>query len=409
MEFTESLSGTAKESIRQAICAFANDLPRSEEPGRVLVGIRDDGTPAGLTATDRMLTPLADMKTDGNILPPPVLSVEKQVLDGGEVIVVTVQPSDSPPVRCKGVIFIRIGSRRGTATAQDERFLNEKRKYGNLPYDLHPVPSAAVSDLDMARFEHEYLPGPFSPETLAANQRTRGEQLAATNMIASVDDPVPTVAGLLTIGKRPRDFIPGSYIQFLRFDGTALTDELIDSAEIGGAVPDVLRRLDDKLAAHNRTAVDFVSRFREARASVYPMESLRQIVRNAIMHRSYEATHAPTHVHWYSDRIEVMSPGGPFGRVTAANFGEGGMVDYRNPNLASAMKVLGFVQGFGIGIALAREQLVRAGHVEPHFEVGDNYVRATVLGKEVGRAMNVPVLAAKIMKRIEKEVQRGED
>ena len=317
------------------------------------------------------------MKTDGNILPPPVLSVEKRGLDDGEVIVVTVQPSDSPPVRCKGVIYIRTGLRLGTATAQDERFLNEKRKYGNLPFDLHPVPSTAVSDLDMARFENEYLPGAFSPEALAASQRTRTEQLAATNMIASVDDPAPTVAGLLSIGKRPQDFIPGSYVQFLRFDGTAMTDELIESAEIGGAVPDVLRRLDEKLATHNRTAVDFAPRFLEARSS-YPMESLRQIVRNAIMHRSYEATHAPTHVYWYSDRIEVMSPGGPFGRVTAANFGEGGMVDYRNPNLANAMKVLGLVQKFGIGIALAREQLAEDGHAEPHFEVGDNYVRATV-------------------------------
>lgn len=320
LEFKESLSGTARESIRHSICAFANDLPRSGEPGRILVGVRDDGSLAGLTATDRMLTQLADMKTD-------------------------------------------------------ERVLNEKRRYGDLPFDLHPVPSAAVRDLDMARFENEYLPGAFSPETLAANQRTRTEQLAATNMIASVDDPIPTVAGLLSIGKSPQDFIPASYVQFLRFDGTALTDDLIDSAEIGGAVPDVLRRLDEKLAAHNRTAVDFASRFREARASAYPMESLRQIVRNAIMHRSYEATHAPTHVYWYSDRIEVMSPGGPFGRVTAANFGEGGVVDYRNPNLASAMKVLGFVQRFGIGIALAKREFARAGHPDLDFQVAANDVR----------------------------------
>lgn len=384
LEFKESLSGTARESIRQAICAFANDLPRSEEPGRVLVGVRDDGTLAGLTATDPMLTQLADMKTDGNILPPPVLSVEKRGLDDGEVIVVTVQPSDSPPVRCKGVIYIRIGSRRGIATGQDERVLNEKRKYGNLPFDLHPVPSATVSDLDMARFENEYLPGAFSPETLAANQRTRTEQLAATNMIASVDDPIPTVAGLLSIGKRPQDFIPASYAQFLRFDGTGLTDELIDSAEIGGAVPDMLRRLDEKLAAHNRTAVDFVGRFQEARSSAYPMEALRQIVRNAIMHRSYEATHAPTHVYWYSDRIEVISPGGPFGRVTAENFGEGGMVDYRNPNLASAMKVLGFVQRFGIGIALAKREFARAGHPDLDFQVAASDVRVVAWRKEAG-------------------------
>ena len=383
-EFKESLSGTAREGIRRAICAFANDLPRSGEPGRVLVGVRDDGSLAGLTATDRMLTQLADMKTDGNILPPPMLSVEKRVLDGGDVLVVTVHPSDSPPVRYKGVAYIRIGSRQGTATAQDERALNEKRRYGDLPFDLHPVPSAAVTDLDMARFENEYLPGAFSPETLAANQRTRKEQLAATSMIAAVNDPVPTIAGLLSIGKRPQDFIPGAYVQFLRFDGTKLTDEVIDSVEIGGAVPDMLRRLDEKLAAHNLTAVDFASRFREERASVFPMESLRQIVRNAIMHRSYEATNAPTHVYWYSDRLEVMNPGGPYGRVTAADFGKGGVVDYRNPNLASAMRVLGFVQKFGIGIALAREELARAGHPDPDFQVAANDVRVVVWRKDAG-------------------------
>lgn len=382
LEFKESLSGTTREGVRRALCAFANDLPGSGEPGRVLVGVRDDGSLAGLTATDRMLTQLADMKTDGNILPPPMLSVDKRVLDGGEVLVVTVHPSDSPPVRYKGVAYIRVGARPGTATAQDERTLNEKRRYGDLPFDLHPVPSANVTDLDMARFENEYLPGAFSPETLAANQRTRTEQLAATSMIAAVDDPVPTIAGLLSIGKRPQDFIPGSYVQFLRFDGNELTDEVIDSAEIGGAVPDMLRRLDEKLEAHNRTAVDFASQFREARASVFPMESLRQIVRNAIMHRSYEATNAPTHVYWYSDRIEVMNPGGPFGRVTAANFGKDGMVDYRNPNLASAMKVLGFVQKFGVGIALARGELARAGHPEPDFQVAANNVRVVVWRKD---------------------------
>lgn len=382
VEFEESLSGNTEESIRQAICAFANDLPRSGESGTVLVGVRDDGSPADLEVTDRMLIQLADMKTDGNILPPPSLTVRKLVLAGGEVAVVTVYPSDSPPVRCRGVVHIRTGPRRGVATAQDERVLNEKRRHGVLPFDLHPVPSSTPADLDMTRFENEYLPGAFSPETLAANQRTRVEQLAATRMAASVEEPLPTVVGLLTMGKNPQDFIPGSYVQFLRIDGTRLTDEVVDSAEMQGAVSDQLRRLDDKLASHNRTAVDFASRFRELRIDTYPMESLQQIVRNAVMHRSYENTNAPTHVYWYNDRIEVMSPGGPYGKVTTTNFGDDGIVDYRNPSLASAMKIMGLVQRFGIGIALARQLLEDSGHPEPEFEVDDNNVRVTVRARE---------------------------
>ena len=378
VEFKESLRGGAKERIRQAICAFANDLPRSGEPGVVLVGVRDNGSLAGLTVTDRMLTQLADMKTDGNIVPPPSLTVESLELEGGGVAVVSVDPSDSPPVRCKGAVYIRIRPRRGIATAQDERILNERRRHGNLPFDLYPMPGANVADLDHVRFVHEYLPRAFSPSILTANRRNETEQLAATKMVTSVADPVPTVLGMLAIGKNPQDFVFCSYIQFLRIDGTRLTDDIVDRAQIGGTVPDMLRRLDEKLAGHNRTAVDFASRFRELTIDAYPMESLQQLVRNAIMHRSYESTNAPVHVYWYNDRIEIINPGGPFGRVTVANFGRSGLVDYRNPNLADAMMVTGFVQKFGIGIPLARDELAKAGHPEPLFEVDDNNVRVTV-------------------------------
>ncbi len=58
------------------------------------------------------------------------------------------------------------------------------------------------------------------------------------------------------------------------------------------------------------------------------------------MHRAYESTNAPVHVYWFDDRIEISNPGGPFGVVTQANFGEPGRVDYRNPNLAEALRVL---------------------------------------------------------------------
>ena len=149
------------------------------------------------------------MKTDGNILPPPSLAVEKRVLEGKEVAVVTVQPSDSPPVKFKGVIHIRIGPRRGIATKQDERILNEKRQSGNLTFDLQPIPTSSVSDLNLTQFENEYLPQAFAPEILAANERTLEERLGATKMIVSVNEQVATVLGILALGKSPQDYLPG--------------------------------------------------------------------------------------------------------------------------------------------------------------------------------------------------------
>ena len=378
VEFKESLSGSAAERIREAICAFANDLPDHRKPGLVLVGVRDDTTTGTTPITDEMLRRLADMKTDGNIVPPPSLTVEKRVLQGNEVAVVTVHPSNSPPVRCRGTIRIRTGPRRGIATAQDERILNEKRRYLERPFDLYPIPSAGISDLNLALFSYEYLSKAFSTEVLATNDRSLNEQLAATKMIIAADDPTATVLGILTIGKMPQDFLPGAYVQFLRIDGNELADDIIDSLTIRGAIPDQIRRLDDKLIAHNRVAVDITSGPLEKRTALYPIEAVQQITRNAIMHRTYEGTNAPVRVYWYNDRIDVLSPGGVFGAVTAENFGKPGFVDYRNPNLADAMKTLNLVQRFGVGISIARRLLKEAGHPTPEFEIDSTHARATI-------------------------------
>jgi len=390
IEFKEALAGSAAGKIREAICAFANDLPDHRKPGIIFVGVRDDGTATGLSITDQLLRQLADMKTDGNILPPPSMTVEKRTLQGKNIAVVAVEPSNSPPVRYKGAIHIRIGPRHGIATAQDEKILNEKRRHRDQPFDIHPIPTTGLSDLNLHQFENEYLVQAFSDEVLEANSRAIEERLSATKMILSADPAnlAATVLGILVIGKNPQDFLPGAYVQFLRIDGNEYSDSIIDSEEIRGTVPDILRRLDEKLKAHNHTAVEFTNSDIERRNEIYPMEALQQIVRNAVMHRTYEGTNTPVRISWYNDRIEMLSPGGLFG-IGREHFGQPGFTDYRNPNLAEAMKTLGYVQRFGVGIPIARKKLADAGHPEPEFETEppNNFVLVTIRAKQKsGRA-----------------------
>lgn len=377
-ERKESFKGDSPTTAREAVCAFANDLPGQGQPGVVFIGARDDGRPSGLAITDELLRQLADMKTDGNIVPPPTLTVAKRVLLGSEVAVVTVWPADSPPVRFKGRIYIRIGPRRGHASAQDERILNEKRRHGDRPFDVRAVPQAELGDLDRRRFEDEYLVSAFAPDVLAANERSYEQRLAATKMIVAAEEPTPTVLGALVLGTRTRDFLPGAYVQFLRIAGGDLADPIVDEQLIDGPVADVLRRVDEKLGSHNRTAVDLTSASLERRRFAYPMAALQQVVRNAVMHRTYEATHAPARVTWYDDRIEVINPGGPYGTVTAENFGKPGVSDYRNPSLAEALRVLGFVQQFGVGIATVRREMKANGNPPPEFEITPSYVGVTL-------------------------------
>ena len=84
-------------------------------------------------------------------------------------------------------------------------------------------------------------------------------------------------------------------------------------------------------------------------------------------------------VYWYDDRIEVISPGGVFGDVTAENFGQAGVTAYRNPNLAEAMRNMGLVQRYGIGIPLAERLLKEAGHPPIQFNIDLNFVIATIV------------------------------
>ena len=378
VERKESLQGDSPARIREAVCAFANDLPDHRRPGVVFVGADDDGRPKGIEVTDELLRRLADVKTDGNIVPPPSLTVGKHCLFGQDVAVVTVLPSDSPPVRYRGRTWIRVGPRRAVASAQDERILNEKRRHRDPHFDARPVYTASLADLRVGLFGDEYLPAAIDPETLAANDRTSEERLAAAKMIVSNEDPIPTVAGVLVLGRRPQDYLPGAYIQFLRIGGNEWGGEVVDEARCDGTVADMIRRLDDKLIAHNRTAVDFTSGPVETRHSAYPLGALQQLVRNAVMHRTYEGINAPVRVYWFDDRIEIISPGGPYGAVTAGAFGQPGVVDYRNPILAEAMRVLGLVQRYGFGIPAARRELRANGQPEPEFQVEPNRVHCTV-------------------------------
>ncbi|MCI5218114.1 MAG: transcriptional regulator [Candidatus Electrothrix sp. LOE2] len=382
VERKESFKGDTPKKARQAVCAFSNDLPNHNQAGVLFIGAKDNGEPSGIEITDQLLLSLADMKTDGNILPLPVLSVEKRVLKRGEMAVVTVMPSDMPPIKYEGRVWVRTGPRRSLANEQEERILNEKRRYKNLPFDIYPVPTAQLSDLSRMIFENEYLPAAFASDVLEANNRTYEERLASCRMIVSPDDPVPTVLGLLALGKTPQDFLPGAYIQFLRIDGTELADPVIDAENIGGALVEILRRTEEKLKSHNRTSVDITSAPTHQADILYPSAAIQQILYNAVLHRTYERTNAPVRVYWFNNRIEIISPGGPYGNVTAENFGTPGITDYRNPNIGDVLKTFGFVQAFGRGIAVARKAMSENGNPEPEFETSQNAVACILRRKK---------------------------
>ncbi|HET9625519.1 MAG TPA: RNA-binding domain-containing protein [Kofleriaceae bacterium] len=372
VERKESLSDRVFDRVKKAICAFANDLAGHRKPGVVVVGQRDDGTFAGLSVDDGLLTKLAGIRVESAFAPFPSIDVRKLTLDGHDVAVVIVHVSSSPPVRYDGRIYVRVGPTTRIATPEEEKRLSERRRTAHLPFDVQAVESARLEDLDLDRFRRDYLPNAVAPDILEENHREQLQQLAALRMVTP--DGQPTVVGVLVLANDPLRFFPGAYVQFIRFDGMELSDPIVAQHRISGPLQQLLQRLDDLIEANIRTGLDVVGRATHVARPDYPIDALRQVTRNAVMHRAYDGTNAPVKLSWFHDRIEVQNPGGPFGQVTIEKFGQLGLTDYRNPHVAEALKVLGFVERFGVGLAIANKRMAANGNPPLEYEVESSHV-----------------------------------
>lgn len=356
------------------ICAFTNDLPGNGRPGVVLVGVRDNGSCASLPIDDELLVRLSNIRGEGSILPLPSMTVQRRRLNECEVAVVTVEPSASPPVRYQGRVWVRVGPSVHEGSAEDERLLGERRRAADLPFDSRPADGMEIEDLDPDFLRSHYFPAAVATPVLESNQRTFEQQLRSLRL---VHGGRPTWGATLAFGRDPQGPLPGAYVQFLRIDGTEITDSITQQKQLTGRLDDVIRRLNDLLDLSVSVRTKVAGTRREVQQPDYPVDALRQLVYNAVMHRSYEGTNTPIRVYWYSDRVEIANPGGLYGRMTSENFGKGD-TDYRNPLLAEIMHSLGFAQRFGLGVPLARKLLAENGNPKPEFHFEPTRVVATV-------------------------------
>jgi ATP-dependent DNA helicase RecG len=358
----------------EAVTAFANDLADTRQPGFLLIGINDRGELAGLRIDDAFLAKLGGLRSDGLIMPLPSIQVERFSFEAGDVAVVEVQPSSLPPVRYKGRAYIRVGPRKAIASEQDERRLVEKRISKAKSFDALPCLEADLANLRVNLFQLEYLPKAVSAEVLAENHRSIQHQLASLRFF-DVDTNCPTHAGILLFGDNPSYFLPGAYLQFVRFSGPDRGSEVLAESRIMGNLTTAIPTLEELLNLILEKRPVPVSILREETVHSYPVAAIRELVVNALMHRNYEST-APVQLYQFPDHLEIYSPGGLYGEATIDNFPE--ITSYRNPVIAESFRVLGHVNRFGRGVARAKAELLANGNGEPRFEFLGGAIRVHV-------------------------------
>lgn len=350
-----------------AVCALSNDFPNHKKPGYILLGVNDDGKIAGMKWTDDELQAIGNIKSNGNVLPQPSIVVSPIFkFSDGEVVVIQVTPSLYPPVRYDGRCWIRNGPRKDKATVEEERTLVERRASFTKTYDLVPALGSQLSDLAIDYFKSSYLTSAIDKETIKENGRSIEEQLASLRFF-DIREKCATNAGILIFGLNPEYYLPGAYIQYVRFKNEEMNSDVEFEKKFSGALITELNSIDDFIKNNiikerplkNNT-------FQEETIRNYSYWALRELVMNAIMHRNYESN-APTYIYEFSNRIEILNAGGLFGDVNSNNFPNAS--DYRNVVLAEAMKILGYVNRFNYGVKRAIEELTKNGNGSPDFDL----------------------------------------
>lgn len=345
VEFTEATNKLTK--FGEAICAFSNDLPNNNVKGYLLIGVKNNGQLSGLKTTDDLLLNCANLRDQ--IVPLPTMTVESYSFDCGDVVVIEVTPTNTPPARYKQQVWVRVGPRKAVASAQEEHLLSEKRLSLGRNFDIQPAHDANIKELDIGLFT-AYRNQAVSAETIAENHRNIEEQLAALRFF-DLSTKAVTNAGIILFGSNPRYYLPGHYIQFLHFPNEDMSNPPLDQAEISGDLVSIIREMELRLRTLNTTQLKPLGEFKEGLKPTYPEEALRELFLNALTHRDY-SSNTPIAVYAFSNRIEIKNPGGLYGEVNQNNFPS--QNSYRNPSIAACLKDLGYVNRFGYGVFKAK-------------------------------------------------------
>lgn len=344
----------------KTIVAFANSAG-----GRLVVGVEDDGTVVGvadpLAEEERVASLISD-----RISPQLVPAIDLVTLDGRTVLVVDVPLSTRRPHYLtrqgpEAGVYVRLGS---TTRQADPALVAElERNARGIAFEDLPEPRASLDDLDLA-----------SLSDLRGRPTNVDDLLALGLAVKHGTGIVPTNAGILAACPDPTRFLPSAWVQCGRLRGPHGTD-IFDQAEIHGPMPLAVDQAMSFLLKHAyKTAV-----FGEVRRrDVYsiPIEPIREVIVNALVHASYAERGTPIRIGFYDDRIQVDSPGLLLPGMTVETMRR--VSRLRNPALARIFREAGIMEQWGTGVQRVFAQVAEAGLPEPVIEEVQDRVRVTI-------------------------------
>ena len=342
LEYKESLAS----SFARELVAFANTAG-----GKILLGVRDDGTVKGIADTNEIRARIQDIARNCD---PPVKILLHRI---GEVTVVTVRESDAKTVQCSDGFFWRQGAVSQKLSRDEIRELFQQA--GAIRFDMSVCPRFRYpTDFDPAKFNHWLQKSTISKGgsvedilvNIEAAERSGGKLMFRN-------------AGVLFFAREPRHFFNQAYVTCLLFKGTVKVHVLDRKDFDGGVVADIEDSL--RFVERNTRTAYKIEKLQREDIPEYPMDALREAITNAVMHRDWFIDGANVFVEIFNDRIEVSSPGGLPKGMNLKDLGHKSI--RRNSLIADLLHRIAFIEKAGTGIKRMRDGAKDKGYPEPEF------------------------------------------
>jgi predicted HTH transcriptional regulator len=178
----------------------------------------------------------------------------------------------------------------------------------------------------------------------------------------------PTNVGILFFGKEPQYHIAQSEVISVLYGDELGIGGYIDRWIIQGTIPELIDEAETFLNRYIPIGAK-IEGWKRLDLPDYPIEALREAIVNAVVHRDYSREGESIRVFYYSNRVEIHSPGLLLPGITIEQMERGEVMSkLRNPVLGNLLRdVPGYMERIGSGIRLMLAETRRMGLPHPQF------------------------------------------
>ena len=347
LEFKESFSSSEiRKKIKNTICAFANT-----EGGKILVGVRDDGSICGVRTNNDILSQSQQLGRQID----PYLNLNVFLVE--TVLVIEVFRSSFVHSTNNGTYFVRYGTDTQKLTTEEVRSLFE-RKNKIVFEERENTLFKLKSDFNFNAFEN-------FKKIAKINNDLQYVQLLEN--IGLLNNGYLNNAGVLFFCKDIYKFFKNATIQIFLYKGKSDYD-ILDSKEYKEDIFSNFKKSFDYLKQKLNTENIIESTFRKNVLEL-PEVVLREALLNAFSHRDYTST-ANIQIHIYWDKVEITSAGGLPYDLKFEDLGK--KRHPRNILICDMFQRMGLVEEAGSGIKRIRS-LMKEAKLQVEFEVESNF------------------------------------